>query len=157
MDDTDRSILQATKDGIPLEEEPFRLVAGIVGIGTQELIDRLTQMEVDKSIRRFSAVIDQHKLGITANAVVAWQVPLDRVAEVATDLAESGEFSHCYERAVVPGVWEYNLYSVIHGRDRPSVEDRVKALSCKVGITEYEVFFSVRGFKPAWSGEEVSE
>lgn len=157
MDDIDRLILKATKDGIPLEEEPFRLIAETVGVGTPELIDRLTRMEEEKSIRRFAAMIDQRKLGITANAVVAWQVPPGRIVEVATSLAESEEFSHCYERAVVPGVWEYNLYTVIHGRDRTSVEDRVKALSRKVGITDYGVFFSVRGFKPAWSDGEVSE
>lgn len=147
MDEIDHKILKAIKDGLPLIEDPYGEVAARVGVNRYELLERLTKMKDEGIIRRFAASIDQHKLGIKANAVVAWKVPSEAVESMARKLVESGLFSHCYERGGVPGVWEYNLYAVIHGRDRDSVTTSVSALSDELGMEEYGIFFSVRGFK----------
>jgi DNA-binding Lrp family transcriptional regulator len=152
MDTIDLKILEATRDGIPIVDEPYKEVAARVGIGPQELVDRLSKMKEDKVVRRFAASIDQHKLGIRANAVVAWKVPQERITDVAAELVGSNLFSHCYERDTIPGVWEYNLYTVIHGRDRNSVLESIDSLAQKIRIKEYGTFFSIRGFKTSGSG-----
>ena len=41
MDALDRRLIDALQDGFPLVPEPFAAVAAALGIGTEELIDRL--------------------------------------------------------------------------------------------------------------------
>ncbi len=147
MDEADRKILELTRHGIPVVESPYSAIAEKVGIGTQEVLDRLSRMKDDGTIRRFSASIDQHSLGIHANAVVAWKVPSDRVEEVAKMMSSSEIFTHCYERAKVPGMWEYDLYTVIHGMDRDSVKEQVDAFSRTVNVLDYDIFFSIRDLR----------
>ncbi len=121
MDTLDNRILDITANGIPLVDEPYRDIADRLGISVEELLARLSRMKDERLIRRFAASLDQHTLGINANAVVAWKVPRDHMEKVAEELVNSELFSHCYERAGVPGIWEYDLYTVVHGRDEDSV------------------------------------
>jgi hypothetical protein len=45
--------------------------------------------------------------------------------------------------------WSYNLFCMIHGKDRSDVEERIRALtqSCGLGGFDHQVLFSVRRFK----------
>ena len=52
------------------------------------------------------------------------------------------EISHCYERETVNGRWDYNLYTVIHGREREVVQRMVKEISDGIGIREYKILYS---------------
>lgn len=79
-------------------------------------------------VRRFGARLDQHRLGLDANAVIAWRVPPGRAGAVGAALAARSEVTHCYERRGVPGLWEHTLFAVVHAEDRVAV-DRVVLLS----------------------------
>lgn len=152
MDAIDLMILKNLKNGIPLVDEPYKEVAERIGVGQQEIVDRLSRMKEENILRRFAASLDQFSLGINANAVVAWEVPHDQIEKVARELVESDLFSHCYQRGIVPGVWEYNLYTVIHGRDRRSILESMDSLSQEIGVDKYGVFFSVKDLKGTGTG-----
>jgi len=147
MDMIDKKILSALENGMPLTDKPFRVVAESIGIDEMELITRIRNMKSLGIIRRFGASINQHKLGIKANAVIAWRVPNEKVEEVAKAMSSANGFSHCYERETIPGVWEYNIFTVIHSQDRETATDFIAAFSQKIGIDDYRIFFSTRGFK----------
>ena len=57
--------------------------------------------------------------------MVGWRVPADRVETVGRLMAADPEVTHCYERAVVPGRWEHNLFTVLHQPDRLSLARRL--------------------------------
>jgi DNA-binding Lrp family transcriptional regulator len=59
------------------------------------------------------------------------------------------EVTHCYERKTVPRIWNYNLFFVIHGPTRRSVEGRVAALMEKLHVASYEILFSIEELKKA--------
>lgn len=157
MDELDRMILEEMRGGIPLVDEPYRAIAQAIGIEQEDLLARLARMKDEKLIRRFGASINQHKLGINANAVVAWKVPQERIEEVAGALVDCGRFSHCYERIPIPGVWDYNLYTVIHDRERSSVKEFVQGISEKLDVNDYAVFFSTRNLKTTSSNKEGAD
>ena len=98
-------------------------------------------------IKRIGSSVNQRKLGIVANAVVAWKVSDNLVEETGKKLSSYDEVTHCYERRTVPGVWEYNMFTVLHGYDRPSVEACAQRLSDTTGIDDYRVIFSTKQFK----------
>lgn len=144
---TDHEILRVIQDGVPVTREPFKKAADKLGMTQEELVERVKAMNENGLIRRFSANINQRKLGIVANAVVVWNIPEEKMETAVPVFLERGEISHIYERRVYPGRWEYNLYTVVHDYDRESVERFSKELADEIGVQDYQVLFSKRRFK----------
>lgn len=147
MDEIDRAILRMTQDEIPLIKEPFGKIANEIGITQDEMIARLKKLINNGVIKRLNISVNQREVGIVANAVVAWKVPQEQVERVGKILSSYKEVTHCYERKTIPGKWEYNLFTVLHGYSRESVEEYARRLSEVIGIREYLVIFSNVQFK----------
>lgn len=147
MDEVDCKILFETNKGLLLTSEPFNEIATQLGITPQEVIARLVKLRESGVIRRFGASIKPNALGFSANALVAWKVPKNRVQEVGSCLSKFKEVTHCYERKVIAGKWEYNLYTVMHAREREAIEYLVNNLSEATAINDYLILYSTRDLK----------
>ncbi|MEN6514353.1 AsnC family transcriptional regulator [Methanoculleus sp.] len=147
MNDRDRALLLRLQEGVPLVEEPYRAIAEELGMTEAEVIARIETLLSRGIVRRFAVRIDHRKAGILVNAMVAWRVPPGDVARAAEVMARSPEVTHCYERSVVPGRWDYNLSAVLHGRRRAEVDRSVARLSRAAGIADYTVLVSTRELK----------
>jgi len=146
-DAINKAIIQSTQEKIPFVDEPFAEIAKETGISQDEVIARLQELISVGVIKRLGISVNQRKVGIVANAVVAWKVPREQVKRVGTMLSGYKEITHCYERVTVPGKWEHNLFTVIHGYNRESVEELAKMMSEAVSISDYLVMFSNGQFK----------
>jgi DNA-binding Lrp family transcriptional regulator len=133
--------------GITLAPKPFSEIAHQLGIPAEEVVARLGALKEKGVIRRFGASLKPNNIGFLANALVAWKVPESRVQEAANYLSKYQEISHCYERKPVKGRWDYNIYTVIHGRERAVVQCMVKEISDELAINEYKILFSTRDLK----------
>jgi len=133
--------------GITLTAEPFNEIAVQLGITPKEVVIRLCNLKEKGVIRRFGASIKPNNVGFSANALVAWKVPENRVQEIGAYLSKYQEISHCYERKTVKGKWDYNIYTVIHGREREVVKRVVKKISDEIAINEYKILYSTRDLK----------
>ena len=147
MERSSRELLKAVQDGIPLAWEPFKIISEKIDVPEKEILENLNEMNDNGIIRRFSANINQSKLGITANAVVVWNIPENKMAKVIPSFMSHPEISHLYERVIYPGRWEYNLYSVIHGYNEDSVKKFAEEIADEIGISDYQVLFSKKRFK----------
>ncbi|MDV4343770.1 Lrp/AsnC family transcriptional regulator [Methanoculleus sp. YWC-01] len=152
MDEVDRELLRLTQDGIGIEERPFLHAARRLRISEEEVVGRLRRLGEIGVVRRFGTRINPRKAEMVANAMVVWNVPENRIAEIGAAMAESPDVTHCYERRTIPGQWKYNLYTVLHCRDREDAHRRVAALSRATGAAEYRVLFSTEEFKQRPSG-----
>ncbi|MFQ5761474.1 MAG: Lrp/AsnC family transcriptional regulator [Candidatus Bathyarchaeia archaeon] len=144
---TDEHVLAALQDGLPLTSEPFHEAAKQLQMSEKELLKHVKRLKNSGIIRRFGAVINHRKAGILANALVVWNVPADRLKEVASALSRDKHVSHCYQRQTIPGRWNYNLFTMMHGFDRQSVEARAKRLSRSVKVEDYMLLFSAKEYK----------
>ncbi len=147
MDQCDLNILAALEDGLPLVSEPFEEIGKKVGLNSREVLERVRNLQESGVIRRFRARINQRQLGITANALVAWDCDGRNARETGLLLASSPCVTHCYERKPVPGRWNYSLYTVHHGYSREEVEEEVRRLAERAGLSRYLVLFSTEEFK----------
>ena len=147
MEKSRRELLKAVQDGIPLAREPFKIISEKIEVPEKEILKNLNEMNDKGIIRRFSANINQSKLGITANAVVVWNIPENKIANTIPDFMSHPEISHLYERVIYPGRWEYNLYSVVHGYSEDSVKKFAEEIAEEIGVTDYQVLFSTKRFK----------
>jgi DNA-binding Lrp family transcriptional regulator len=147
VDDIDRQILIVTGEGLPLTSEPFRDIAEKLKIKQEDVIFRLKKLIKEGFVRRFGALVNHRKVGLIANAMVVWRVPQERIEEVGMILSGFNEITHCYQRKTIPGRWEYNLYTVVHGYSYEEVELMIKKLSETVNINDYLTLFSIKEFK----------
>ena len=128
LDRVDELLLNELKQGIPLTPQPFTDIASEIGITPDEALTRLVKLKEAGVIRRFGACIKPNAVGLNANAVIAWKVPVDRVNEVGQYFASFREVTHCYERQTIPERWPYNLYIVMHAQERTVIEQMTRLL-----------------------------
>lgn len=147
MDTIDTAILRELERGLPLVPAPFDVIGTRLSIPENEVMDRIRHLKETGIIRKFRARIDQQKVGITANALVAWKPDKDCKEDLGDRLASYPSATHCYERRPVPGRWDYTHYTVHHGYSRNQVLDEVRKIAGEVGCPEYCVLFSTREYK----------
>lgn len=147
MDPTDLCLLRELERGLPFVPAPFDAIGERLGLCGTEVLERVRVLKEAGIIRKFRARIDQRKLGITANALVAWKPPGNGDGDFGTRLAAYPSISHCYERRPVPGRWEYTHYTVHHGFSRDQVLEEIRAIAEQVGCPDHAVIFSTREFK----------
>lgn len=142
----DRELLRVLDMDLPLAPEPFAILAGFLRTDGDVLLDVVKRWQADGRIRRYGALLNHRQLGFTANAMTVWSVPEPRVEEVGRVLASSRRVTHCYQRPAFAG-FPYNLYAMIHGREREECLAVAEELSQACGISARAVLFSTREFK----------
>lgn len=133
IDTIDRKIILATQDGLPLVQHPYRAIAEQVGVGAEELMSRMRRMLATGVIRRIGVVPDHYALGYRANGMSVWDIPDARVDEVGEKIGRLDFVSHCYQRPRRFPDWPYNLFAMVHGRDRIEIEREVETIAQLIG------------------------
>ena len=151
LDAVDRRIVLATQDGLPLVPRPYGAVARQVGIAEAEVIRRLARMLADGVIRRIGAVPNHYALGYGVNGMTVWDVADERIETLGAEVGALDFVSHCYHRPRHPPEWPYNLFAMVHGRDRPTVERHVEEIARLLAGDDrgHRVLYSTRILKKA--------
>jgi len=137
----EKEVLKSLIEGIPLSKRPFHTIAQKLGLKEEEVLE-ITKKLLEKGIIRRIGITLRHNLaGVEGNAMVAWKVPEEKIEEIGKYLASFSYISHCYIRKTYED-WNYNLYTMIHGKDREEVEKRIKEISEKFNLKEYQVLFT---------------
>lgn len=146
IDARDQKIIRLLQGEFPLVAEPYKALADEIGMAEDELLARITAMRDEKKIRKMGAVLRHREVGFTANALCVWDVPDERVDDVAMRMAEHARVSHCYDRNREAG-WRYNLYTMIHGASRAECEAIAAELAAATGIEERCMLYTKREWK----------
>jgi len=149
MADLTQSVILAIQNGLPLTPRPFALIAERLGTDEETVLEVVRELQANGAIKRFGVVVRHHELGYHANAMVVWDIPDESVTATARRLADDPAVTLCYRRPRRPPNWPYNLFCMIHGIDRESVQRTISALRRANGIQNlpHSVLFSRRRFK----------
>jgi DNA-binding Lrp family transcriptional regulator len=149
LDAADRRIIVATQRGLPLVPEPYHTVAQAVQLQPEEVMRRLQRMLEAGVIRRIGAVPNHYALGVRANGMSVWDVDDARVGDLGERVGALSFVSHCYLRPRVLPYWRYNLFAMVHGRERGVVEEKVARIAELLGDASraHEVLYSTRILK----------
>jgi DNA-binding Lrp family transcriptional regulator len=139
--------MEILEGGLPFVTEPFEEIAMQLNMTGREVIERIRNLQSEGIIRRFRARINQRRVGITANALVAWKCGDSHNVNMGSLLASFPCVTHCYERLPVPGRWEYTIYTVHHGYSRDAVLDEIRMLADHIHVHDYVVLFSTEEYK----------
>lgn len=145
LNNVQQVLVGALQRGLPLVERPY----ACLGLPEAQAIKTIEEWLRAGVIKRFGVIVRHQELGYSANAMAVWDIPDTEVSAAGRRIATSGAVSLCYRRARQLPDWHYNLFCMIHGKDRSEVQARVSALSESYGLAAYahDVLFSRRRFK----------
>lgn len=149
LDDTDRRIIAATQAGLPLVPEPYQAVATELGLDAPTVMTRFKRMVDLGVIRRIGLVPNHYALGVTANGMSVWNIVEHEVSYAGRTVGALDFVSHCYHRPRRLPDWPYNLFAMVHGRNRVEVENKVSIIATLLGSAQrsHEVLYSTRILK----------
>lgn len=149
VDDVDRRLLHTLQTGLLLTPRPYREAGLSVGLSETEVMARLRRLLASGVVKRLGVIVRHLELGYCANAMIVWDVPDNQVQAVGERLAARDMVRLCYRRPRRLPHWRYNLFCMIHGRDRELVRRQLDELieQCELQAFPYEVLFSRRRFK----------
>lgn len=146
IDELDKKVIRLIQGDLPLDLEPFAILAEEIGISENQFIGRINELKERGVIRRFGATLRHQEAGFASNAMIAWLVPDRRIEEVGKIFAGFREVTHCYQRKQ-QGDWKYNLYSMVHGNNREQCYQIAERMSQSAGIDDYILLFSEKEFR----------
>ncbi|MDR2838757.1 MAG: Lrp/AsnC family transcriptional regulator [Azonexus sp.] len=149
VDEAGRRLVSVLQEGLPLFIRPFALIAERIGASESDVLSRIGRWLEDGAIKRFGVVVRHHELGYRANAMLVHDIADDRIAEIGQTLAAEPAVTLCYRRPRILPHWPYNLFCMIHGRERGEVEAAIADLRRRHGLENapHEVLFSLTRYK----------
>jgi len=147
--EAERRLVSVLQEGLPLFIRPFALIAERIGASEPEVLGRIGRWLEDGAIKRFGVVVRHRELGYTANAMLVHDLPDEQVSEIGRALAEEPAVTLCYRRPRRLPDWPYNLFCMIHGRERDEVEGIIADLRQRHGLSGFahDVLFSLTRYK----------
>lgn len=142
-------LIDAIQHGLPLVPRPYRALAERIGCTESEVIDQLRDLLEQGIIKRMGVVVRHHELGYSANAMVVWDVPDAQVDRFGARLGDQDCVTLCYQRPRRLPDWRYNLFCMVHGRDRGDVLDCIGRMAAALALCDmpHAVLFSGRRFR----------
>lgn len=142
----DKNFIRELQKDMDIIDEPFVKAAKNLGITEKELFEKMKHYEEYGVMRRFAAILRHRQVGFTANGMIVWKVPEDRISEVGEVLGSFPQISHCYERPTYPD-WPYNVFSMIHCKTHEEANEMAKTIQDQIHVDDYRILFSSREFK----------
>ena len=139
-------VIRAVQGDLPLEPRPFAKAAASLATTDEVIVRDLEHLRETGRLRRIAGILRHRAAGFSANGMVVWDVPDDRIDEVGTAMASYSAISHCYQRPRNDG-WPYNLFTMIHARSREACDAFVHELAEAHSIARFEVLYSSTEYK----------
>jgi len=144
VDNIDRCILDRLQGGFPVEAEPFRTIAGELGLDTLDLIARIARLLDQGVISRFGPLYQVERMGGTY-LLAAMRVPDDDFERVAAVVNAHPEVAHNYRREHI-----FSMWFVVAAQSLPAAQAVVAAIERETGCRvfpmpkEREFFIGLR-------------
>jgi len=149
LDEIDRRIVAETQEGLPFDIQPYHVVAERLGLEPDDVMARIRRMLDTGVIRRIGAVPNHYRLGYKANGMTVWDVADEDALEAGRQVGALDFVSHCYLRPRHLPDWPYNLFAMVHGREKSEVEDKAGRVADVLGTRAraHQILYSTQILK----------
>jgi DNA-binding Lrp family transcriptional regulator len=148
IENKDYLLLAQIAEGLPICSHPYAIMGEKIGLSEAQVIERLTYLQDRGMIKRLGIIVKHATLGYRANAMIVWRITEADIDFVAQEMLKFSFVTLCYQRPMLPE-WPYNLYCMIHGKNKVTVEKQLAQLieQCGLETVEKQILFSSRCFK----------
>jgi DNA-binding Lrp family transcriptional regulator len=149
LSEQEKHLVHALQPGLELLLHPYAALAQRAGLSESACIGAIEQWIDAGIVRRFGIIVRHRELGFRANAMVVWDVPDALASTFGTRLAQCRGVTLAYRRSRCLPDWPYNLFCMVHGRDRAAVLERIEQLRIESGLMHFpgQTLFSRRCYK----------
>ncbi len=133
MDEIDKRIINTLQDGFPICDAPYQQVATQLGLGEQDLIDRLKALLDNGTLTRFGPLYNAEQMG-GALTLAAVKAPIERFDQIAEIINAFPEIAHNYARN-----HELNMWFVIATETPGQIQQTINAIEQQTGLTVYNM------------------
>ena len=148
LDKEERALLAHIQNGLPITERPYQAIASQMGIPEEDVLNRIAKLRDQGLIKRFGVVVRHHELGYKDNAMIVWDVPDEEIHTIGRLIKSFPFVTLCYRRARQLPEWPYNLFCMIHGKNREEVLQNLQTMIATSTLDyRHEILFSKRRFK----------
>ena len=149
LSNKDRALIKAVQSGLPVVSRPYAEIARQLNSSEADVISQLQYLIDNGAIKRYGVVVRHKELGYTANGMVVWDIPDDKVEEMGICIGKYDCVTLSYRRPRRLPDWSYNLFTMVHGSNREEVTQKVEEIVEKCGLQniEHNILFSTRRFK----------
>ncbi|TKX79977.1 Lrp/AsnC family transcriptional regulator [Halorubrum sp. SD626R] len=141
-------LLLAIQDGFPLSATPYADVASEIGAPLDDVLAAVERLLADGCIKRIGCVVNHVVTGFTNNCMVVWDVPDDELDERGEAVGSLPYVTLCYHRPRrTDQGWEYNLFTMIHGREAGAVDAKIDELAAEHLPFDHERLYSTATLK----------
>jgi siroheme decarboxylase len=128
LDALDRRIVDTLQGGFPLCASPYLVVAAALGIGEQELLDRLQHLLDRRVLTRFGPMFQVERMG-GAFVLAAMRVPEPQFDSVAEIVNSFPEVAHNYRRD-----HSFNMWFVLATETPDGIAETVARIEKRTGL-----------------------
>lgn len=146
FDKKDIALIRALQKDVYLEAEPFQKIADSLGLPLSEVLEKVRELKAKGVIRRFGAALTPAKAGFKTNAMIVWDLEGKEEDKIGEIMASHMRVSHCYIRPSFEG-FSYTLYTMTHSNSDEELQDIIKELIEKSGLTRYRILKTLRELK----------
>jgi len=104
MDDTDKKIVTYIQAGFPVSAHPYADIGARLGLGEDEVIERIKGIMSSGEIRRLGASFDSRKLGYSSTLCAVHVAP-EKLEDAIEVINSYYNVTHNYERNHHYNVW----------------------------------------------------
>ncbi|VTT86933.1 Heme biosynthesis protein related to NirD / Heme biosynthesis protein related to NirL [Halorubrum sp. DM2] len=141
-------LLLAIQDGFPLSATPYADVAREVDAAVDDVLAAVERLLADGCIKRIGCIVNHVVTGFTNNCMVVWDVPDDELDERGEAVGSLPYVTLCYHRPRRSDQdWEYNLFTMIHGREADAVDAKIDELAADHLPFDHERLYSTETLK----------
>ncbi|KUK81449.1 MAG: Transcriptional regulator [Pelotomaculum thermopropionicum] len=140
-DPVDNKLINLIQSNFPLVPEPYREIGAILGIGEDEVMDRIKRLRENGVLRRLGGIFDSRKLGY-AGTLCAIKVPEGRIDETAAVINSYSGVTHNYIRE-----HRFNMWFTVLAPSQDELDEIIKQIKSRTGINDIMVLPAEKIFK----------
>lgn len=141
LDAIDKKLLNLTQHRFPITSRPYREIGKEIGIGVEEVINRLQALKEAGYIRRIGGIFNSKKLGYVST-LAACKVKEDEYYEVAEVINQYQGVTHNYRRN-----HEFNLWFTLIAPSQKKLKEQLEEIQQIKGIEVLRNLPAKRFFK----------
>ncbi|MFK5604091.1 siroheme decarboxylase subunit beta [Haloferax volcanii] len=148
LSDLEARLLVEIQGGFPLTKTPYHDVADALDAAVDDVLVAVERLLADGCIKRIGCVVNHIVTGFRNNCMVVWNVPDDELDARGEAVGSLPYVTLCYHRPRRPEQgWEYNLFTMIHGRDADAVDEKIDELAADHLPFDHERLYSTAKLK----------
>jgi len=131
----ERQYILLTQNGLPIIAKPYHWLAQELNISVEQVLLITKNMQERGIIRRIAAVPNHYKLGYCYNGMTVWDIDDTQAEKFGQAIGKLPFVSHCYLRPRKLPHWNYNLFAMVHGKNKQEItqyRSQIKALLTEV-------------------------